>query len=77
MQAKNCRFMELRSLTRAHENSRSSVSTRRIDVKFAAIGPTKMKTVKSLQKMETIFLTYGPFLHTESHISQSRLEACS
>ena len=55
MQAKNCRFMELRSLTRAHENSRSSVSTRRIDVKFSAIGPTKMKTVKSREKWKKIF----------------------
>ena len=37
--SKNCRFTESRSLTRAHKNSRSSVSTRRIGVKFAAIDP--------------------------------------
>ena len=48
---KNCHFTASRSLTHAHKNRRSSVSTRRIGVKFAAIGPTKIKTAKSPSKV--------------------------
>ena len=47
---KNFHFTELRSLTRAHKNRRSSVSTRQIGIKFAAIGPTKIKTAKPEKK---------------------------
>ena len=55
---KNCR------LTRAHENSPSSVNTRRIDVKFAAIGTTKMKTVKSRKNGNNFFDIWSLFAYT-------------
>ena len=56
--SKNCRFTESRSLTRAHKTSRSLVNIRRIDVKFAAICPTRLINEK-----------YGAFSHIiHSHI---------
>ena len=66
-QLKMCHFTESLSLTLAHKNRRSSVSTRWIGVKFAAIGPIKIKTVKSWGKMGKFFSHIVSF-HVAGHI---------
>ena len=65
---KNCCFTESHSLTRAHKNRCTLVSTCRIGVKFAAIGTTKIKTAKSLGETKKIFLPFGCFLRSGSHM---------